>query len=407
MAQVAAVDLRRAFVITTWSVLGALGCSDAQHTVGVYDVSLAGRSGAGASPAGRAGDGDREPFGDGAVGAIDAAIPAPVPECADDVMPTTRKTLGLYLLVDTNFIARGNENWNKVVQGIRQYSRRPEAEGTTVGLRIINPPPPTLDSFLAGGGPACQPGTYATPTVAIGPEPLPANVEALSAALSNATLSIATPLTVALEGAITHAFSLENSYPDQDKAVVLISDAFLDVSCSPIARQLVNPQELADAAARGLRRGIPSYMIQLDVPAPDLWPLPFNPLEPWLDGIVVPLDPVAVAGGTRRAYTIDMEQDSAADISDTLLGIQRDAEPCDYRVPDGVPWEELRLAVDTGVGPGPMPRLASEGECADAGGAYLDTSSGVAWARACPASCAAIRATAREPLWLVDCALAP
>lgn len=389
--------LRRLLVACLASAV--FSCGDAQHTVGVHDVSLAGASGMRAEPPNpQAGIGgvSGAPIDDGSVSTFDAAIPDANPACASGVTATVPKAVGLYLLLDTNFIARGNEHWPKVVQGITDYSRRMEARGTSLGLRIIDPPliTPSLNiqDWIED---ACVPDRYNAPSVPVGP--LPANVDAISGALSRITLSLTTPLKAALEGALIYSSSLKDAHPEEDKALVVLTDGFLDLSCA------TNAQDLAGIAQRYRERGVPSYMVELLVPPPEIWPLPIT-IPLWQQGTLIPLDPVARAGGTGAARSLDMETGSAADLSDTLLEIQRHASGCAYWLPSDKTYEEVLLAVDTGFGPGPLPRLSDVSECG-ANGAYIAEEGSPPLVRACPESCTGILATGRPPIWIDDCDL--
>ena len=217
------------------------------------------------------------------------------------------------------------------------------------------------------------------------------NIDQITRTLGNVTSTFTTPLAPALEGAIELAFSFKNTRPGEgEQAVVLISDAFLDLSCASTASQLI------DIAAKGRAMQVRSYMIAL------LNPVQILPIG----GTIIPLDPVAAAGGTNRARSFNLSNEEPVELANRLLEIQHDAEVCEYAVPSDATWDEVWLAVDTGVGPGPLPRLASETECSGSGGAYVtyvDPVSGTAWARACPSSCSAITASARPPVWIVDC----
>jgi hypothetical protein len=422
MAEVAAVDLRRVgerlderirqsgvlmverarvrhacVVLALAFALSA--CSEMTHTVGVSDVNaVSNASGAGGGPpkqggsGGTSGGGGTAPIADGSIGVPDAAIPDAAPQCADNVIDAPQKRVNLNLVVDTNFLVAGSALWSKVRRGILDYAQRDEAAGTGLGLRLIDLPDDILSNVpLPLGSQACNHIFYLGATVA--QEPLPASVEQLTRTLDTVTSTFTTPLAPALQGAIEYAFSLKNSRPDEDQVVVLISDAFLDLSCTSTAGQL------ADLAASGRGKGIRSYMIEV---LQD----PLQILPSALTGTIIPLNPVASAGGTGRARSFHLTNDPSSDLADRLLEIQRDARVCEYALPSDAAWEEAWLAVDTGVGPGPLARLAHPSECSATGGAYVtyvDPTNGTTWARACPTSCAAISASARPPVWIVDC----
>jgi hypothetical protein len=307
--------------------------------------------------------------------------------------------VNLFLMIDTNFLVADGGYWDKLRLGILNYAEREESAGTGLGLRLIDLPDDILSNVpLPLGSEACDYRWYSraqSTSPFVEQQPLPANVAQLRSTLDSVTSTFTTPLTPALMGAIELAFSLKNTRPDEEQVVVLLSDAFLDLSCTSTASQLVNV-----AAVGRENRGIRSYMIELLQN-----PLPILP-DALTQGTFIPLDPVAAAGGTGRARSFHLNNDAASMLADRLLEIQRDAQVCEYALPNDAAWEEAWLAVDTGIGPGPLARLTGESECGVAGGAYVtyvDPTTGTTWARACPTSCAAIVESARPPVWVVDC----
>jgi hypothetical protein len=417
MAEVAAVDLRRVddnesgkanerlrhsalYTAVMLGVLALIACSETHHTVGVFDEAQSGgTSGTRApNPQGGTGGGGAAPIDDGSIGTLDAAVAIPdaAPQCTE-VMATLRKPLNLYLMIDTNFLVADGGQWSKVQQGILEYSRKDEAAGTGLGLRLIDPPPSI--PLLPLGSPACEASTYSrASSAAVNTQPLPTNIDEITNALSIVTGTLTTPLDPALQGALDLAFSLKNARPDEEQAVVLLSDAFLDLSCATSSEQLIQ------TAANGRNSfGIRSYMLELLDPTilllPDL---------AQFAGTFIPLDPVAAAGGTDRARSFNLSEDNPAVLAERLLEIQHDAEPCEYAVPSGMDWSELLLAVETPGGPGPLPRLSDEIECGVGGGAfisYVDPTTGAVWAKACASSCQTIKNLGRDPLWIIGCDL--
>jgi hypothetical protein len=419
MAEVAAVDLRRvgerlgermrlsgvltigsarvrhAFIALAFA-FALSACSETTHTVGVSDVNAvsntSGTGGRQGGTGGSSGTAGTTPIGDGSIGVPDAAIPDAAPQCADNVIAAPQKRVNLNLMVDTNFLVAESALWGKVQRGILDYAQRDEAAGTGLGLRLIDLPEDILSNVpLPLGSYACNSNWYSSPTVA--QEPLPTTIAQLTQTLDTVTSTFTTPLAPALQGGIEYAFSMKNTYPDEDQVVVLISDAFLDLSCTSTAGQL------ADLAAAGRAKGVRSYMIEV-------LQNPLQILPSVLTGTIIPLDPVASAGGTSHARSFHLTDDPSSVLADRLLEIQRDARVCEYALPSDAAWDEAWLAVDTGVGPGPLARLTNANECGATGGSYVtyvDPISGTTWARACPTSCAAINASARPPVWIVDC----
>lgn len=389
---------RHAFVVLAFA-FALSACSETTHTVGVSDVNaVSNTSGAGGQPprqggtGGMGGSGGTTPIDDGSIGLPDAAIPDAAPQCADNVVPALQKRVNLYLMIDTNFLVADGGLWDKVRRGILDYAEREEAAGTGLGLRLIDLPDDILSNVpLPLGSEACDPSWYSRATSrAVEQQQLPLNIDQITRTLGSVTSTFTTPLAPALEGAIDLAFSFKNTRPDEEQAVVLLSDAFLDLSCTSTASQLV------EIAAKGRAMQVRSYMIEL------LNPVQILPIG----GTIIPLDPVAAAGGTNRARSFNLSNDAPSALADRLLEIQRDVQVCEFALPADATWDEAWLAVDTGVGPGPLTRLAGEHECGEFGGSYVtyvDPTSDTTWVRACPTSCLAITASARPPVWIVDC----
>jgi hypothetical protein len=228
---------------------------------------------------------------------------------------------------------------------------------------------------------------------------LPSNVSRLTYELRAAKLP---PLTSAIEpalaGAIQHAQAHLAEHPTQQPAVVLITDGFLDATCASTS------EGLAMLAQQGLASSIPTYIVELrafQVPIPGPG-----------GSVIIPLSDVAEAGGGERVRRINLVGAEPQDLRNALLDIQRDAAPCDYVLPEDGVWEDLFLAINTTfAGPIPILRLDDESECSLRGGLYLidpnASSDEPRWARACEASCAAIKNSRRTPSWLYGCAANP
>jgi hypothetical protein len=241
---------------------------------------------------------------------------------------------------------------------------------------------------------SCAPETYAAATVSAGDAPLPANATTVQRTLNDFTLptDFIAPLGPALEGAVRYARSRSSSFEDQPQAVVLFSDGFADLAC------MTGQQDMESIARAGAQAGVRTFVVELAT-APNI-----ISMIPVLNVLtLVQLDPVASAGGTGTARTLDLLGDSPDDVEQLLLQIQREAQPCDYALPDGASWGEVQLAINTGAGPRPLTALSDATACDASGGVFLDASGSTPWARACPASCAAIQASTLAPVWLRGC----
>jgi hypothetical protein len=398
MGEVASVVL---MVVRSWRLLAAavacvacVACSDVQHVVGKADLSASGGSGSIAGNAGvasggqggQAGRGGGAPIAGAGMSSFDASLPDAVPACAVNAVLAERRRLDIYLVLDTNITIAVDGAWPIITEGIKRYARLSAAEGTGLGYDMVGPELTYLDPTNN----ICNSRDYQMPFVVIGREPLPANADAVEQGLENTVSVLDVPLAHVLEGALTYVGSIRDSYRTKP-VIVLVTDGFPDFACgSTIAR-------VAEVAEVGAANELATYVIEVPI------------INGFVEGIVdefveivlppATLTPVASASGTTlRMLT---PRDDADAVARMLLAIQREAEPCDYALPEGMAWEDIQLAVDDGTAPHPLQRLSSLDECSGSSGVYLDPKSG--FARACLDACKLIRGSGRPPLWVRDC----
>jgi hypothetical protein len=382
----------------------ALGCADATNSIGRLKAEAASTGDGGrASPpkAGSGGSGGRggsggtggrnnDQAGSGATNATSDGTGGDAPNldgtCA---VAAERKRLDLYFMIDNNITLPGPLPWTGLVQGAIRYVEDPRATGTGVGI----------DYF----GLECTEGAYASPTVPV--DLLPGNAPQLTSSLMVSLLTgllNTSPMLPALGGAVRHAASLSSSF-GWKAAVVLVSDGYTSFAGCPSA-----PVNVVQKASDGFR-GSPSVETYV-VAAVSAFTGNVSP-DPQVD----PLDDIARAGGTGKARRVDMTAEAQlipldrSAFADTLVAIQREAEPCDYRVPTnmqpGTGYAPLAIG-DTNPSTIALPQRANAAACADAVGYYFAPNGAAppAWAVLCPTTCAQVKKDRAAVWWMTRCA---
>jgi hypothetical protein len=297
--------------------------------------------------------------------------------CGAVGLPAVRRRLDFYLIVDNNFTIQLPPGpiilWDTLLRGLESYVQREDAAGTGVGVKYF--------------GTACRAGAYAQPDVQV--LPLPDNAPAIQRSLEDVSIINPSPMEYALDGAIEHARSRANWFPHTKQAVVVITDGYEVIGrCEP--GNVTAP----DVAAAGMASSpaIPTYVIALDVrELIDILPLD-RPDS---------LDAIAEQGGTGQARRIDL-QNSTEEFVEAMLEVQREAETCDYAVPQLVRDEPGRLSFgvsDPNGLPKALAALPSASDCGD--GFYMDAQQ--AWATLCPSVCDQIKQSRAQLVWFTDC----
>ncbi|MDD9936129.1 MAG: hypothetical protein OXT09_21135 [Myxococcales bacterium] len=382
--------------------LGALlacACSDVTHTVGTVEMQSQLREGSadaddaidedGSAPAssGSAGSSSNTSTGDGDSPEPDNGQPSAAPPpgqpqftapdgCVWNVDVAMNRRLDMYLMVDGNITLPFVGGWDNLVEGLSFYADHPRAAGTGVGVRFF--------------GIECTANTYAMPDAPV--DLLPGNSGAIKGAFPLPFNF--SPMLPALEGAIVHAKSRANAHPDWKQVVVFMTDGFsTDLSC------LTTPDSLVTLAGDGFldSPSIQTYVIALA--SPEIPPNPFDPTDR-----LGPLELVALAGGTGQPRPIDL-QAPASDIVNALLDVQRNAEPCEYEIPESVADQTDQLALAMWNSTEPLPRVGRRGECGTQPGYYVSDDG--RYLVACQTSCSAIREDGNRPTMLFGCEAPP
>lgn len=401
-------------------LLALAACGPSRHTVGQLkgEPAARGSGGPAADPSGEQSDAERDPaasgdraqqpangIGNGSAGggSIDEpdSDPGDLPHagqgaslppvwdggssgCLSAVLPAPRKRLDLYLVVDINITLPLTGAWSIMTGGLLEYVADERAAGTGVGVDFFGVLPPVTGSD-------CEAASFAEPAVAVAE--LPGNAAAIRSSVRRLIPLQGSPMLPALAGALEYTRERAGTIASEaEQAVVLITDGFVDLACGSDVRSV------SQVAGAEMRRypAVPTYVIALDVPSlTDL----LDPLQRF-----EPLDAIAREGGTTRARRIDIEAPASA-LAESLLDIQRDAEPCAYAIPEelsGAP-DALRLELlQGGAGESAVAfeRVATSADCGE--GYYFDDARTEAWL--CPDSCEQVKARAGASLtWSTLC----
>jgi hypothetical protein len=178
---------------------------------------------------------------------------------------------------------------------------------------------------LAGycdGRDLCDGTAYAMPAVEVAP--LPGAANALVASLTQKMPDGLTPTAGALTGAISHAQALAKASPTHRVVVLLATDGFPS-ECMP-----VDVPGVSGIAATGLAATPSISTFVVGVFAPD------EQLDAQMN-----LDAIAAAGGTKKAFVINLSQNVTTEFIAALNAIRRTALACQYKVPVAAPGETL------------------------------------------------------------------
>ena len=172
---------------------------------------------------------------------------------------------------------------------------------------------------------SCTVADYQTPDVEIGL--LPGNSQALQSSFAAHQPATNTPTKAALNGAINHAIDYRNQHPGHTVIVVLVTDGQPN-ACGTVA-------DVAAVAAAGLAQAqIKTFVVGIissggkdggTAPTCNVDPAPPNEAD---------LDTVAAAGGTNKAFMIDVSGNASQQFLDAMNNIRGSVKvPCEYQIP--------------------------------------------------------------------------
>ena len=232
----------------------------------------------------------------------------------------TRRGLNLFLLVDDSLSVVLQPEWGQLTAAISAFVDDPANAGLGVGVTYY--------------GTSCNAQDYATPTVAVGALPGPANAIKNSYPLPINGKAI----TPAMTGALSYVRALRSSEPDRDTVLLLITDGILDPLCGSTQ---ATAAQVANLGVQGTP-SVTTHVIGLD-PGPTL-------IDPADIVDMSPLDAIAAAGGTTQALVVQVNATGNTALTDALDAVARAATPCEYRIPASIDGDARvhRVAINGG-----------------------------------------------------------
>jgi hypothetical protein len=368
----------------------ASGCDTIVQPVGSYraaspgptrDPSSSGSGPGGAASDGMAMDGDQLPdtnppmsgapgdAGDGAAPVsnarpdasrpmMDSGVQVPA-ACTSTALDAVRRRLDMYVVMDANITipyTGVNGLWDLVAMGLLRFVQDPRSERIGVGLRYF--------------GDACEADTYDTPDVEV--DVLPANAEKLKAALSSQPNYNTSPMLPALKGGIKHQYRRAVAEPGWKQVVVLMTDGLTqDFTCGSRASDL----ESAAAAGFADPTEVETYVIGFGLPMTN------SQIADDILARFLPLDAVAAQGG---GFAISVPAGSDPDaMNEALQRIRRQAQPCDFRLPNYDPSKVGLKFSDLGA----IPRVTAKEACGILSGWHYDNNDNPTLIQLCPTTC--------------------
>jgi len=252
--------------------------------------------------------------------------------------------------------------WDPVSAALVAFFQNPGAEGLAASLEF----------FPQGGDPkgpdtgACSINQYANPSVLLQSLDDPTAAQLLATRIESTTPAGGTPTLPALQGALQYARQTMVDNPGSTAVVVLVTDGMPGVAriadgtyynekCFCFGQPGCPDQDeipyVAQAAQAGATEGIPTYVIGM------------GEVEPG------PLDTIAAAGGTERAFIVELgdpavTQEQLTAALGSVRGVQA---PCNIQIPpppEGESFDKLKVNVEFVAGSGVVQPLYYAGALA-------------------------------------------
>lgn len=304
--------------------------------------------------------------------------------CATSTQTATVAPLDLYIMMDQSGsmdLLTGTKisKWLAVTQAIQGFLGDPNSAGIGVGIQYF---PVVNDS--------CSAADYAKPEVAIAD--LPASATTITASMAKHGPNGSTPTAAALTGAIQYAQAFGKNKAGHIVVVILATDG-MPTGCAP----LDTVAAVAKIAAAGVNSAtkIRTFVIGVGTETASL-------------------NEIAVGGGTKTAFIVDVTKDVESQFALALKAIQGEAIACSYGIPvapDGQTVDLTKVNVQITLGantPQSLNYVATEQDCNPAtGGWHFDDPVNPTTILLCATSCALpLSVTSAKVEILLGCARA-
>jgi hypothetical protein len=386
---------RRMPCVALLALTAAVGCGGTVHTeraVGGGATDGSSNTGARATGSGgqtTAGSGGRATAASGgALGTGGAPFLGGVPPrehdagspCASVTFSGDPVSLDMLVLLDRSesmsCASAGGDRWAAVERGITSYLM--QAPGRRIGIRYFDSEQAGDAGDAGDAGASCAPRDYQTPDVEIAA--LPGNTQPIVDSFGRRGPGGRRPTAAALAGALRHAAKWRDARTGGSIAVVLVTNGEPD-ACGTVA-------DAASAAAAGAKNGVSTFMIDL-FDTGSTCALDSKPTQ--TEG----LDAIALAGGTRRAFAVDLLTGGEGIVAALNRVLLTTPLSCRYPLPPGpagLTLDTKRINVEyTPLGSPDrvaVPAVPDEAACdATAGGWYVVDPGHPSAIEFCPKSC--------------------
>lgn len=286
--------------------------------------------------------------------------------CATERVQASRIGTNLFLTVDTSCSMANPVDgdpdtslWDAAASAFSGFFSDPSSESLDVALRLW----PTSDGCDHN---SCDADICAVPQVSLGSMSDPTHRQTLLDQLENTSPSGYTPMHAALDGAVRWASAQQAAAPDEQVAIVLVTDGEPNGCDEDI-------DNIAGLAATAASAGIPVFAVGIEGSNPDQ------------------IDQIAAAGNTGAGFFVGSAA-AEADLRAALEAIQGQVLSCSYTFPetstDGSPLSPdlVRVVVEIDGETTLVGRVRDASACA-AGGWYLDDPAQPSTITLCPSTC--------------------
>jgi hypothetical protein len=309
--------------------------------------------------------------------------------CAGTSVKAQLIPLDMYIMLDQSLSMEGTK-WTSVTNAIATFVQQPSAAGIGVGLQYFGLPPAgcsefcTQDSDCMGCDPgfatsctngmcdwfddSCNAADYAKPEVPVGV--LPGNSPAIQASLAKHHPLTITPTAPALQGGIDFCKTYAAANPSHTVVHVFATDGD-PTECDPMA---ISPDiaNIAKAGATGNPKVL-TFVIGVG-------------------SSVSNLDAIASAGGTQKAFIVDMGNQGQQQFLDALNKIRGTALACTYQIPQPMgqtpDYNQVNVTYTPGGGSKQtIPKVKTMADCGNGDGWYYDSDANPQQIIMCPATC--------------------
>jgi hypothetical protein len=297
--------------------------------------------------------------------------------CAKSTNEAKNVPVAMYIMFDKSGSMVGPK-WSKSTKALQGFFMDPKNAGLGVALRFF---PDT------GCDESCKVTGCAQPKIPVGyltelSAPTDAHEQKLLDAFVDVTPSGGTPLSLALDGAISWAQAQLAKAPHDKAVIVLVTDGE-PTHCKTDGNYLVN----AAKAARD-QHGIVTFAVGLEGSSQKL------------------MDQIAAAGGTDKSIVVGTDN-AEAELQAALDAIRDKQLACDYAIPASTTGEKVDTSkvnvmyFASGGEKSTMGQVPLASDCGNKVAWYYDDPSSPKKIQLCPAACKTVQADKKAKIQIV------